>query len=257
VLFSDIRGFTTLTEELGAQGTVSLLNEYFTVMVDCIQQQGGMLDKFIGDAIMAGFGIPVTREDDEDRALRAAIAMLNALGELNVSRQGHGLHPINIGIGLNTDTVVSGNIGSPKRMDYTMIGDGVNLASRLESACKQYSAHILISDHTYQRLQGTYRIRDIDDVVVKGKTEPVRIYEVLDYHSRESFPHLMEVMGHFGEGREAYRNGDWNEAIMRFHTALELNPEDRLSQIYIDRCETLIAHPPEDEWHGVWVMTSK
>ena len=257
VLFSDIRGFTTLTEELGAQGTVSLLNEYFTVMVDCIQQQGGMLDKFIGDAIMAGFGIPVTREDDEDRALRAAIAMLNALGELNVSRQGHGLHPIDMGIGLNTDTVVSGNIGSPKRMDYTMIGDGVNLASRLESACKQYSARILISDHTYQRLQGTYRIRDIDDVVVKGKTEPVRIYEVLDYHSRESFPHLMEVMGHFGEGREAYRNGDWDEAIKRFHTALELNPEDRLSQIYIDRCETLIAHPPEHEWHGVWVMTSK
>lgn len=257
VLFSDIRGFTTLTEELGAQGTVSLLNEYFTVMVDCIQQQGGMLDKFIGDALMAGFGIPLAREDDEDRALRAAIGMLNALGELNGARQSHGLHPIDIGIGLNTDTVVSGNIGSPKRMDYTMIGDGVNLASRLESACKQYCAHILISDHTYQRLQGTYRVRDIDDVVVKGKTESVRIYEVLDYHSKESFPHLMEVVGYFGEGRQAYRNGDWSEAIKCFRTALELNAQDRLSQIYIDRCETLMANPPEDEWHGVWVMTSK
>ena len=257
VLFSDIRGFTTLTEELGAQGTVSLLNEYFTEMVDCIQQQGGMLDKFIGDAIMAGFGIPVAHEDDEDRALRAAIAMLNALGELNRVRQGHGLQPIDIGIGLNTDTVVSGNIGSPKRMDYTMIGDGVNLASRLESACKQYSAHILVSDHTYQKLQGTYRIRDIDDVVVKGKTEPVRIHEVLDYHDKQSFPHLMEVVGHFGEGREAYRNGDWTGAVRCFQTALELNPGDRLSQIYIDRCETLMAHPPEGEWRGVWVMTSK
>jgi adenylate cyclase len=257
VLFSDIRGFTTLTEELGAQGTVSLLNEYFTVMVDCIQQQGGMLDKFIGDALMAGFGIPVAREDDEDRALRAAINMINALGELNEARQSHGLHPIDIGIGLNTDTVVSGNIGSPKRMDYTMIGDGVNLASRLESACKQYCARILISDHTYQRLQGTYRIRDIDDVIVKGKTEPVRIYEVLDYHSTESFPHLMEVVGYFAEGRQAYRKGDWSEAIKCFRTALDLNAQDRLSQNYIDRCETLMANPPEDEWKGVWVMTSK
>jgi adenylate cyclase len=226
-------------------------------MVDCIQQQGGMLDKFIGDAIMAGFGIPVAHEDDEDRALRAAIAMLNALGALNAGRQQHGQPPIDMGIGLNTDTVVSGNIGSPKRMDYTMIGDGVNLASRLESACKQYHARLLISDHTYTRLQGTYRIRDIDDVVVKGKTEPVRIHEVLDYHDKASFPHLMEVVGHFGEGRAAYRNGDWPEAIRCFRTALELNPDDRLSQIYIERCETLIAHPPEEAWRGVWVMTSK
>jgi len=257
VLFSDIRGFTTLTEELGAQGTVSLLNEYFTLMVDCIQQQGGMLDKFIGDAIMAGFGIPLPRGDDEDRALRAAIGMLTALAQLNRTRRTHGLLPVDIGIGLNTDTVVSGNIGSPKRMDYTMIGDGVNLASRLESACKQYHAHILISEHTYARLQGTYRIRDVDDVIVKGKTEPVRIYEVLDYHTKESFPHLMEAVAHFGEGREAYREGTWAEAIRCFRSALELNPQDRLAQAYIDRCEALAANPPADGWHGVWKMTEK
>ena len=257
VLFSDIRGFTTLTEELGAQGTVTLLNEYFTAMVDCIQAQGGMLDKFIGDALMAGFGIPIPGDDDEDRALRAAIAMLNALHEFNRVRETQGSRPIEIGIGLNTDAVVSGNIGSLKRMDYTMIGDGVNLASRLESACKQYGAHILLSENTYRRLQGTYRIRDIDDVVVKGKTEPVRIYEALDYHGPESFPNLMEVVGHFGEGREAYRLGDWTKAIRCFRKVLELHPGDRLAQIYIDRCETLVATPPQEAWQGIWVMTEK
>ena len=110
-----------------------------------------------------------------------------------------------MGIGLNTDMVVSGNIGSPKRMDYTIIGDGVNLASRLESACKLYSAQILISEHTYARLRGTYRVRDIDQVVVKGKTEPVSVYEVLDHHTDDTFPNLMDVVSYFNEGIQHYR----------------------------------------------------
>jgi adenylate cyclase len=147
VLFSDIRGFTTHTERLGAQGTVAMLNEYFTLMVDCIQHEGGMLDKFIGDAIMAGFGIPVAHDDDVDRAMRASIAMIKELRRWNVQRVAEGKLAIDIGIGLNTDVVVSGNIGSKKRMDYTMIGDGVNLAARLESACKQYGAQILVSEY--------------------------------------------------------------------------------------------------------------
>ncbi|HYC71249.1 MAG TPA: GAF domain-containing protein [Opitutaceae bacterium] len=256
VLFSDIRSFTTLTEELGAQGTVALLNEYFTLMVNCITSEGGMLDKFIGDAIMAEFGIPVSRGDDADRAVRASIAMITELRALNRLRQERGQKAIQMGIGLNTDTIVSGNIGSPKRMDYTVIGDGVNLASRLESACKEYSAQILISEFTYRKLKGTYRAREIDKVVVKGKTEPVGVYELLDYHSDETFPNLPEVVNHFRGGLGYYRKGEFDRAIAQFREALALHPGDRLSATYVERCEYLKAHYPKD-WDGVWVMKSK
>ncbi|MDP6787679.1 MAG: GAF domain-containing protein [Rhodospirillales bacterium] len=256
VLFSDVRGFTTLTEELGAQGTVALLNDYFTIMVDCITREEGMLDKFIGDAIMAAFGLPVAHDDDEDRAVRAAISMLVDLDAWNVERAEKGQLPVDMGIGLNTDEVVSGNIGSPKRMDYTLIGDGVNLAARLESACKQYSAKLLISKNTYEKLKGTYRIRDIDDVVVKGKTEPARVFEVLDYHTDETFPNLMEVVNHFKEGREHYRKGDWDKAIKSFKECLKLHPGDNLSHTYIEWCEGYKKSQPKD-WQGVRVATSK
>ncbi len=256
VLFSDIRGFTTITEELGAQGTVAFLNEYFTLMVECISREGGMLDKFIGDAIMAAFGIPVLHDDDEDRAVRAAIGMINALLEWNKGRISKGQPAIDMGIGLNTDIVVSGNIGSPKRMDYTVIGDGVNLAARLESACKQYSARIIISANTVKKLKGTYRIRNIDDVVVKGKTEPVGIYEVLDYHTDATFPNLMEAVNYFNEGRKNYSSGKWDKATKNFKRALQLNPNDRLSGTYVERCALLKKDAPKD-WDGIWKMTSK
>ncbi|MCX5831905.1 MAG: GAF domain-containing protein [Deltaproteobacteria bacterium] len=257
VLFSDIRGFTTLTEELGAQGTVSLLNEYFTLMVDCIRKEGGMLDKFIGDAAMAAFGVPLPHDDDEDRAVRAAIGMINALRTWNVQRLADGKKPVNMGIGLNTDTIVSGNIGSPKRMDYTLIGDGVNLASRIESLCKQYHANILISENTYKRLKGTYRIREVDRVQVKGKTHNVGIYEVLDYHDETTYPSLIEVVGHFRDGLTLYRRREWDSAITRFEEALRLNPNDQVCQMYVERCLSFRADPPEEGWDGGWVMRSK
>jgi adenylate cyclase len=256
VLFSDIRGFTTLSEKLGPQGTVNMLNDYFELMVDCITKEGGMLDKFIGDAIMAAFGIPLGHEDDEDRALRASISMIRKLKEWNVTRLNDGKMPIDIGIGLNTDTVVSGNIGSKERMDYTIIGDGVNLAARLESACKQYAAKILISEFTFKNLKGTYRTREVDFVVVKGKTQPVAIYEVLDYHDESSFPNLMDAVNQFREGIQKYRAGKWSEATNSFNKVLELHPEDKLSEIYIHRCKTLQADPPA-QWDGVWVMEGK
>lgn len=257
ILFSDIREFTTLTEELGAQGTVSLLNEYFTIMVDCIQKEGGMLDKFIGDAIMAAFGVPMAHDDDEDRAVRAAIAMIGALNTWNVKRLGEGKKPVRMGIGINTDTIVSGNIGSPRRMDYTLIGDGVNLASRLESLCKQYHASILISENTYRRLRGTYRVREVDSVVVKGKTETVGIYEILDYHDEKTFPNVMEVVNHFRHGLSLYRNGSWDRAIDAFTEALNLHKDEKICQMYIERCEYLKKSPPGDDWSGVWIMKSK
>ena len=260
VLFSDIRGFTTLTEQLGPQGTVHLLNEYFEIMVDCISKEGGILDKFIGDAIMAGFGIPQSLGDNEDRGLRAALAMIQSLESWNTTRESDGKLPVHIGIGLNSDNIVSGNIGSKKRMDFTMIGDGVNLAARLESACKQYSAKILISEFTKARLKGTYRMREIDLVVVKGKTVPIAVYEVLDYHTDESFPHLMEVLSLFKDGVSKYREMNWDSAQAQFKKCLELNAKDAISQMYIDRCELLRASPPplvDGQWNGVWVMDEK
>ncbi len=256
-LFSDIRGFTTLTEELGPQGTVALLNEYFTIMVECIQKEGGILDKFIGDAIMAAFGVPLGRDDDEDRGVRAAIAMIRELDKWNAERIGHGKKTVDMGIGINTDTVVTGNIGSPKRMDYTMIGDGVNLASRLESACKQYHTRILISGNTFQRLKGTYRNREIDRVVVKGKTEPVSIYEILDYHTEKTFPNMRGVLNLFEDGLHQYRQMRWDSAAGAFTQALQIHPGDKLSQMYLERCRYLKENPPGDDWKGVWVMTSK
>jgi adenylate cyclase len=256
VLFSDVRSFTTITETLGAQGTVTLLNEYFDIMVEAINEQGGMVDKFIGDAIMAGFGIPFSHEDDEDRGVRAGINMIKRLWEWNKQREKEGKMPIDMGLGLNTDKLLSGNIGSSKRMDYTMIGDGVNLAARLESACKSYAARILISDFTYQKLKGTYQIRYIDDVIVKGKTEAVGVREVLDYHTTETFPNLMDTVNHFNEGRISFKAGDWEKGIRSFSECLKANPNDKLSKIYIDRCETMKERNPQD-WDGIWVMETK
>ncbi|MES2322871.1 MAG: GAF domain-containing protein [Pseudomonadota bacterium] len=257
VLFSDIRGFTTIAEQLGAQGTVAMLNEYFTMMVDCIGREEGMLDKFIGDAIMAAFGIPVGHDDDADRALRTAIAMINELKVWSGQRVADGKLAVDIGIGLNTDNVVSGNIGSKKRMDYTIIGDGVNLAARLESACKQYGAHILISEFTYRALRGTYRMRELDIVVVKGKTRPVAIYEVLDYHSAESYPNLIDAMGIFRNGISKYRQRKWAAARKLFEEILALNPDDRAAAMYVGRCDHFASSPPPDDWDGTFVMESK
>jgi adenylate cyclase len=142
-------------------------------------------------------------------------------------------------------------------MDYTIIGDGVNLAARLESACKQYFASILLSENTYRRLVGTYRIREVDLVIVKGKHEPVAIYEILDYHTQETFPNLVESISVFKRGLSYYRNRQWDQALASFRGAAEMNPQDRLPQIYIGRCEELKATPPPDDWNGVWVLKIK
>ena len=257
VLFSDVRSFTTITEELGAQGTVKLLNDYFTIMVDCITDEGGMLDKFIGDAMMCIFGTPVPHEDDPDRAVRAAIRMMTDLKTFNEKRANEGKMAIDHGMGINTDSIVSGNIGSPKRMDYTVIGDGVNLAARIESACKQYGAHILISEFTYKAVKATYRTRQVDYVIVKGKTEPVGVYEVLDFHDDDSYPNLVEALGMFNDGYRSWNHGKWDQAIKLFNSVLKINPKDKAAKLYVDRCNHMKKNPPKGTWDGVWVMTSK
>ena len=257
ILFSDIRGFTTLTESLGAQGTVALLNEYFEIMVGCITDKNGMLDKFIGDAIMAGFGVPLPHDDAVDAAVQAAIAMITRLRAWNRERVAENLMEVHMGVGVNTDSVVTGNIGSSKRMDFTMIGDGVNLASRLEGACKIYGTQIIISEFTKERLKGIYALRELDRIVVKGKTKPVSIYEVLDFHDNESFPNRMSVVDHFTEGLKLYRAADFARASHEFEQALVANSKDKPSALYIERCRTFMETPPSEDWTGEWIMTEK
>jgi adenylate cyclase len=158
---------------------------------------------------------------------------------------------------VNTDFVVSGNIGSPKRMDYTVIGDGVNLASRIESACKGYGAGLLLSESTFAKLIGKYQTREIDRVIFKGTSKPIQIFEVLDYHTPETFPNMPAVLNCFSEGIRQYRQRKWDLATKLFREALHLNPSDMTSAMYIQRCEHFKESPPAEDWSGVWVMTSK
>jgi adenylate cyclase len=206
---------------------------------------------------MAVFGLPLPHEDDEDRAVRASISMITELRRWNIERISAGKRPVDIGVGLNTDSIVSGNIGSPKRMDYTVIGDGVNLASRLESACKEYGARILISENTFKKLRGTYRVREVDRVVVKGKTEPASVFEVLDYHTDETFPNLRECLECFRAGLVAYRKREWDRADSALQAAIQANPDDGLAKIYMKRVAKMRANPPGEAWNGVWVMDHK
>ncbi len=253
VLFSDIRSFTTISEKLGAKETVSMLNKYFTCMVDVIFQYEGILDKYIGDAILAVFGTPFSTDRDADNSVNAAIDMMTGLRELNRNLD----EKISIGIGINSEEILVGNIGSLKRMDYTVIGDGVNLASRLESANKYFSSSILISEFTLKQLKDEYKCRKIDNIKVKGKNKPVGVYEILDYHDEESFPHMNDVLENYHSGLSFYRDKNWKKALECFNIAKSLNPQDGATNVYIDRCIHFIITPPPEEWDGCWVMKDK
>ena len=183
--------------------------------------------------------------------------MIRALRAWNQRRIAEGKQPVGMGIGINTDSIVCGNIGSPKRMDYTLIGDGVNLASRMEGLCKTYHTNILISENTYKRLKGIYRIREVDRVQVKGKTQSVGVYEILDHHTAETYPHIMEVVNHFQDGLALYRSREWERAIARFTEAIRLNPYEQISQMYVERCACFREQPPGDDWDGGWIMETK
>jgi adenylate cyclase len=257
VLFSDIRSFTSLSERVGPQETVAMLNDYFTIMVDLIMSNHGILDKYIGDAIMAVFGAPFTASNDADNALTTAIEMIRSLERFNGERIEQGREPVRIGIGVNTDHVLSGNIGSDRRMDYTVIGDGVNLAARLETANKSYGTQILFSEFTLKALNGDYRFREVDRMVVKGKANAVSVYESLDIYPEARFPHMAQVVGAYEAGLSQYRGRDFKDAVLSFEKALNLHPADTLSKLYLDRCHHFLATPPPDDWDGIWVMKTK
>ncbi|MFM9265008.1 GAF domain-containing protein [Tychonema sp. BBK16] len=211
VLFSDIRGYTTLTEKLQAEEVVEMLNTYFEVMVDVVFKYGGTLDKYIGDALMAVFGSPAPLEDHAWCAIQTAVEMRERLMEFNNKREKNGELPISIGMGIHTDEVVSGNIGSSKRMELTSIGDGVNLASRLEGASKQYGTDLIISDNTYKQYKDRLYVRELDFITVKGKSEPVVIYELVgikEGHSpigRELTKQQQDIVEHYNKAREHYK----------------------------------------------------
>lgn len=257
VLFSDIRDFTSVTETIGARETVSMLNEYFAEMVDVIFRNGGILDKYIGDAMMALFGAPFCGPLDADNAARAVTSMLVTLRDLNERRAAKGMRPIDIGVGVNTGDVVVGSIGSPKRMEYTAIGDGVNLASRLEGACKQYGVQAILSEYTVRSLTKSISLRELDVMRVKGKAEPVAIYEALGHHTAESFPNAEQTLEHFAGGLSAYRQCDWQRAMAKFEAALAAHPLDRPSQLFLGRCRHFLVEPPPNNWDGVWVLKDK
>ena len=179
ILFADIRSFTTISEKMEAQALVALLNEYFTEMVGIVMSEDGVVDKYIGDAIMAVFGAPVSKADDAVRAVRAAVKMRAALVHLNTRLATRGLGPLKTGLGIHTGEVVAGNIGSEKRMEYTVIGDAVNVASRLESSTKDLGVGVLISDDTWALVKGKIDARAVQALTVKGRAQPVQAYEVL------------------------------------------------------------------------------
>ena len=255
VMFSDVRRFTSIAEALGPRETVSMLNEYFTEMVDAIFLHGGILDKYMGDGIMALYGAPFLGANDADNAISAADEMMQRLAALNVRRVAQGQEALDIGIGFSTGPTVIGNIGSVRRLDYTVIGDTVNLASRLEGATKQYGARILLSEMTVRDLKRPATLRELDLIRVKGKDRPVAVYESLGYRTGEpGLPALLEL---HATGIEAYRARQWKKAERAFEGALELYPTDGPAAVYRTRCQLLAKTAPPADWDGVWNLTEK
>jgi adenylate cyclase len=249
-LFSDIRGFTSLSEELGAAGTVAMLNEYFAYMEDVVANHSGVIDKYIGDAVMALFGSPFPSEADADNAVRAAADMQRVLALLNARRSAAGAAPIRIGVGIATGTVVVGNIGSPKRMDFTVIGDPVNLASRIESITKLYGAEILACDETVRRLREPVPMRRLDVVRVKGQQRATGLFEILAHRDADA-----ASVAAYEAALDRYLAGDWRAAVAGFEAAARLR-DDAATRLMLARCRGFLADPPA-AWEGVSVLDSK
>ncbi len=256
ILFSDLVGFTSLSEGRQASELVALLNEYFDEVGQAIVRRGGTLDKFAGDSVMCFFGAPIAQDDHRARALLSALDHLRVVDSIQQRWQALGRPIIDCRIGLNSGPVVVGNIGSRDGQDYTVIGDAVNLASRLEGANKEYGSRLMASEDSLKGCESLVVTRELDSIRVKGKAIPVRVFEVLGEPGE--VPRVtLEAMEIFHEGLTLYRNKQFPSAKAAFDRCLAIRPTDGPSRTFSARCDHFIAEPPDGDWDGVWKMTSK
>ena len=247
VMFCDIRGFTTISEGLLPDQIVESLNAYFELMVDTILGHKGIVDKFIGDAIMAFFGAPVKHPDDAEQAVQAGLEMLTVLESFNARQVRSGRPAFKIGIGLNYGVVTVGNIGHrEKKMDYTVIGDMVNLASRLEGLTKTYQVPFLISESVFRKVEKLLPCRQVDRVVVKGKTGAVNIYQP----KKDLDPRETRGWDLYNQAIQLYYSREFEKAVQVFNSVLEHLPEDSVTKRFLTRCQSYSSHPPAADWTG-------
>ena len=254
--FSDVQGFSTISESLSPEELVELLNEYLTAMTDIVMKYDGTVDKFEGDAVIAFFGAPITYVDHASRACMASLEMQEKLIEMRANWKKKGKHELFVRIGLNTGEMVVGNMGSAYRMDYTMMGDAVNLAARLEGVNKEYKTFTLISEFTYKEAKGDVEVRELDSIRVVGKNEPIRIFEVLGEKGNVAQDKL-KAYKFFSKGLQLYRNQNWDESRKYFFHANKLLKGDGASQVFYERCKQFKENPPAKDWDGVYQMSSK
>ncbi|MCI0706433.1 MAG: CHASE2 domain-containing protein [Ignavibacteriae bacterium] len=255
--FSDIASFTTISESLSPEALVVMLNEYLNDMTDIIIKHSGTLDKYEGDAIMAFWGAPIPQKDHALRACLAALEMQKRLEQMRPTWKKKGKPQLHVRCGINTGTMIVGNMGGKDRFDYTIIGDSVNLASRLEGANKQYESKIMISEFTHKHVQGKVVVRELDLIQVKGKTEPIKVFELLGATDMQRTSEQKEADEMYSEGLTLYRQRKWDEAIAYMNQAYQLDPTCYVSQVYAQRATLYQLHPPPDDWNGVFVMTTK
>ena len=256
VLFSDIRGFTTISEQLDAKALSELLNEYLTPMTNLVFKNNGTLDKYMGDAIMAFFGAPIEHNNHAVEGCYTALEMMEELEVLQETWKETNQPSLDVGIGLNTGDMSVGNMGSRIRFDYTVMGDNVNLGSRLEGINKEYRTNIIISESTFESAKDFIHAREMDLVRVKGKREPVRIYELIGKGPPPQ--KSKELIEEFEKALKLYRNQEWDEAIATFdRVRTEIKIDDGPSSMYIQRCQRLKVSPPGEHWDGTYTMTTK
>ncbi len=255
VLFSDVRGFTTISEGLDPKQLTLLMNEYLTPMTQVIHRYRGTIDKYMGDAIMAFWGAPVADPEHAKHALLAALGMIDELRALQKAFVAKGWPPINIGVGINTGIMTVGNMGSEFRMAYTVMGDAVNLGSRLEGLTKQYGVHIIVSEFTREKLP-EFVFRELDRVRVKGKDEPVAIYEPIGLQGRID-AELDKELALYREALKLYKAQNWDLAEVQFLNLRKTYPERYLYEVYIERIAYFRASPPGDDWDGAFTFKTK